>query len=54
MKKLYNVDLGILEFDKNMKYVYKNKYIETNFIFFNKNLSNFIDYIHIDDIKLFN
>lgn len=56
MKKLYNIDLGILELNKKMQYVYKNKYIENNFVFFNNNnnLNDFNDYIHIDDIKIFN
>jgi signal transduction histidine kinase/DNA-binding response OmpR family regulator len=53
MNKLDNIDLGILEFDKKMKFLYKNIYIETNFTFFTNELSDFKEYIHIDDTNLF-
>lgn len=54
MNKLDNINLGILEFDKKMKYVYKNKYIETNFVFFSNNLSDLKQNVFIEDIHLFN
>jgi CheY-like chemotaxis protein len=54
MNKLDYIDIGILEFDKKMKFQYKNKFIDTNFVFFNDKLSDFKEYIFIDDIHLFN
>lgn len=54
MNKLDNIDLGILEFDKKMQFVHKNKYIETNFQFLNNKLIDFKEHIHINDVHLFN
>lgn len=53
MNKLDNINLGILEFDKKMKFVYKNNFIDTNFVFFSNNLTDFKQNIFIDDTHLF-
>lgn len=53
MNKFDIINLGILEFDKNMKFIYKNRFIDTKFSFFNYKLLNFKEHIHIDDKNLF-
>lgn len=53
MNKFDNIDLGILEFDKKMKCIYKNKFIETYFTFFSNELSDFKEHVFVDDANLF-
>ena len=53
MHKLDYIDLGVLELDKTMKYLYQNKFVEKYFEIIKNDLNNLKENVFIDDMHFF-